>query len=212
MANSDLTVGGTISGSHSLTVNGGYGTLTLSESDTYSGGTKINGGVLQLGNSAALGTGAVAANGGMLDLNGYSIVAPSFSGSAGAITNSASNTTATLTVSQGTAATSFGGSIADGAGQVALSLSGGTLTLSGYGAYTGGTTVDGGALIITNDEALLDGSNVTVGDAALFSPVVPLQAAPAAAIAPVPEPGTLALLAAILGGAVAYRRIRRRCA
>jgi autotransporter-associated beta strand protein len=66
------------------------------------------------------------------------------------------------------------------------------LTLSGTNTYSGGTTVSDGELIVTSRSALADGSNLTVGDASLFAfdAIVPSQAAT------VPEPGTLALVAA----------------
>ena len=73
----------------------------------------------------------------------------------------------------------------------------GVLVLGGTNTYGGGTTVAGGTLIATNNEAFLDGSNLTVGNAMAFAPVVPMSAPQAAApVSPVPEPGTLALAAA----------------
>ena len=54
--------------------------LTLASANAYSGGTTIANGTLQLGNSAALGTGNLAANGGTLDMDGYSVTVASFSG------------------------------------------------------------------------------------------------------------------------------------
>jgi autotransporter-associated beta strand protein len=99
----------------------------------------------------------------------------------------------------------------------ALTLTGaGTLVLSASNNYTGGTTVYGGTLIATNVHAIADGTNLSVGDPTLLSmlpaPVVPSAAVPVtpASAAAVPEPGTLALLATMLGGAVAYRRCRRK--
>ena len=94
-------------------------------------------------------------------------------------------------------------------------MSGGSLTLSGTNTYTGGTTVDGGTLIVTNNEGLEDNSNLFVGNAlTLFGGVIPADASvsqvASPAGVPVPEPGTLALAAAVLAGAVAYRRVRRR--
>jgi autotransporter-associated beta strand protein len=195
----------------------GSGTLTLTGSNTYSGGTTINNGVLQLGNSAALGSGPLVANGGTLDLAGYSVTVPSFRGAAGVVATSVAGL-ATLTVNQ-TTATSFNGSINDGAGQLALTLQGGgTLTLSGTNTYTGGTIVSNGTVILTSNEAIEDGTNLTIGNPSAFipAPVVPgavvagLPTAPQAAIAPVPEPSTLVLLAAVLGSAAGYRRLRRR--
>ncbi len=54
----------------------------------------------------------------------------------------------------------------------------GTVILSGTNSYDGGTNVSLGNLIVTNPASLLDGSNLTVGNTALFSAVTP--AAPAA--------------------------------
>jgi autotransporter-associated beta strand protein len=91
-------------------------------------------------------------------------------------------------VISGTATSTFDGTISGAGGSLTLQV--GTLTLSGTNTYTGGTYVQGGELIVTNRAALADGSSLTVGYAALFAqtPVVP-----SAAVAPVPEPGTLAL-------------------
>ena len=58
------------------------GTVVLSGNNSYAGGTVVQNGLLQLGNTGVLGTGALAANGGTLDLAGYSVSVPSFSGAA----------------------------------------------------------------------------------------------------------------------------------
>ena len=98
----------------------------------------------------------------------------------------------------------------------ALALTGpGTLVLSGSNSYMGGTTVNSGTLIATNSHAIADGTSLSVGDPGLLSmlpaPVVPSAAAAApASITPVPEPGTLVLLAAVFGGAFVSRRMRRK--
>ncbi|MFA5193623.1 MAG: autotransporter-associated beta strand repeat-containing protein, partial [Verrucomicrobiia bacterium] len=87
--NNNLTVGGSggspgllalrgaVSGSGSLTMTGAF-TLLLTANNTYTGGTIINGGILRLGNTNALGapsggTVATVNAGGSLDLNGYAI-------------------------------------------------------------------------------------------------------------------------------------------
>ncbi len=49
-----------------------------------------------------------------------------------------------------------------------LSASNGTLILSASNNYTGGTFVEAGTLIVTNSEALPDGSSLIVGNASLF--------------------------------------------
>jgi autotransporter-associated beta strand protein len=108
----------------------------------------------------------------------------------------------------------FAGTIS---GTSSLTVVGGTLTLSGTNTYTGGTTVEDGILILSNNEAIADGTSLTVGNPSLFSaPVVPsvvagLQTVPQPAIAPVPEPGTLAILAAGMAATagICARRKRR---
>jgi autotransporter-associated beta strand protein len=99
----------------------------------------------------------------------------------------------------------------------------GTLVLAGTNSYSGDTLVAGGTLIAANVEALADGANITVGDAAAFAAADAPSAASAAAalrsvaaglpteplgaITPVPEPGTIALLAA---GAMLLAICKRR--
>jgi fibronectin-binding autotransporter adhesin len=180
----------------------GSGIQVFSGPNSYSGGTQIQSGVLQLGNSAALGTGALAADGGTLDMEGYSVIVPSFSGASGVVTDfgTGGGTGTALIVSQSTA-TTFGGTIIDGpTNKLVLALIGsGTLYLAGTNSYSGGTIVADGALIATNNEAIEDGTNVYVGsDLLAFGTVISAQASSATsppAVAPVPEPGTLALLA-----------------
>ena len=212
--NGDITVfSGIISGSGGLTMQG-PGQLNLANFNTYTGGTIVSGGSLQASINTALGTGALAVNGGTLDLAGNTVLVPSFSGAAGTVTSSLSGGTLNVTQS---IATTFGGTMTDGLGQLALDLEGGTLTLSGTNTYTGGTLVNNAELILTKPSAIEDGTNVTVGDLTQFpAPIIPSspvssQAAAASAVAPVPEPGTLALLAAgAVIGVVALRRRKPR--
>ena len=119
------------------------------------------------------------------------------------------------------------GEATPGAGQLVLSGDG-QLILSGTGLYNGGTVVDGGTLLVSSPTALADGSSLTVGDPGGGGQVVfgypagavPFAAPPGAvltslpAVSPavtfqaVPEPGTLALLAA--GAALAALAVWRR--
>ncbi len=85
-------------------------------------------------------------------------------------------------------------------------LGAGTLVLSGSNTYEGGTIVLDGTLIATNSEALPDGSNLMVGNAGAFAPVIPNDST----VSLVPEPGTLALLAAAACGPAVYRRLLSR--
>ncbi len=144
------TIGGVIadggSGGHLSLVQSGTGTLTLSNTNTYSGGTTINTGKLVIGNSNSLGSGGLTVNGGTLDLNGNQPIFTNFSGAGGTITSSIAGSILNINISS---PSTYAGSIANG---VALTLQGGNLTLSGSNTYTGTTTINGGTLLggITN--------------------------------------------------------------
>ena len=184
-----VTLSGLLSGPGSLT-KVDSGTLIFADSNSYSGGTTINGGTLQVANAGALGTAGVAMNAGLLNLNTFSIGVPSLSGTAGTISdlsNSGSGTT-TLSVNQ-SANTTFNGVIRNGAQTLlALSKSGtGVLTLSGSNTYTGPTTISQGKLVVdgwlTNSAVSVNGgtlggtgylSSVTVTASGTLAPGDPL--------------------------------------
>ena len=197
--------------------------LTLAAPNTYTGGTTVNGGTLQLDNAAAFGAGGLTVANGVVDLNAFGLTAANGNalpwlsgGSAGTITDNgySGGVTTTLTVNQSTT-TTFGGTIADGPSDLlSLAMTGpGKLVLSGTGAYSGGTFADDGILVAATASAIPAGGALTVGAGGtfIFDPTAaggPVEMGlSAAGVAAVPEPGTLALLAAgaVLGFA-AWRR------
>ncbi|BCG91070.1 hypothetical protein MesoLj113c_71800 [Mesorhizobium sp. 113-3-9] len=134
----------------------GLSTLTLSGSNTYSGGTRIEAGTLELKGNGTLGapTGKLdIASGATLLFDTTALTVGSLSG-AGTVTRSDFNP-GVLTVDQATD-TTFSGVIADYFDEIngvttmtGLTKSGtGTLTLSGNNTYTGTTNVTGGTLLV----------------------------------------------------------------
>ena len=125
--------------------------------------------------------------------------------------NGAFNTD-TVTFDTGGKNITVAGSIS-GAGMALLKTGSGTLILSGSDNYTGGTLVDAGMLLVTDADGIPAGSSLTVGSGGtvIFTPAggSAMEVSHAGAIAPVPEPGTLALLA-VAGMAAAVAAWRRR--
>jgi fibronectin-binding autotransporter adhesin len=158
--------GGPITGIASL-MKSGPGTLTLAQTNSYGGGTMILGGVIALGASNALPVAGglilgTSGGSGTFDMAGFNQQLAGLaigSGAASAsqiIGNSAVSSTSTLTYN-GSSST-FAGTIQDGingsGGQVALTLAGGLLNLSGSNTYSGSTTIQGGTLQLGSAAAL----------------------------------------------------------
>src|SRR6185312_8341787 len=103
--NNTIAVANDISGSGSLTQDG-TGILLLSGTNTYSGATTINAGILKGGTANAFsGNSAFTVNaGGTLDLNGFNQSVGSIAGN-GALINSASGTAALSIGSDGSSST-----------------------------------------------------------------------------------------------------------
>ncbi len=129
----------------------GAGTLVLGAANTYTGGTLVSAGTLQLGTGGSLATtGALTVNGGTFDLNDNNQTVSSLSGAGGTI----DLCTCTLTVDQ-SGNTSYAGTIIGTGGGGFLTKDGtGKLTLSGTNTFSGGTNLDGGTLSISSDANL----------------------------------------------------------
>jgi fibronectin-binding autotransporter adhesin len=139
----------------------GTNTLTLSGTNTFTGGVTISNGVLAIGSTGALNSttpnavtfAASAPSGTKLALNGNSVAVSSLSStSTNPVVENANAAAATLTLGLAGSST-YGGIFQDGSGGGALSFvknGAGTFTLSSAGSstYTGTTTVNAGTLLI----------------------------------------------------------------
>ena len=140
------------------------GTLLITSSASYTGGTIVTGGTLTLGHATntLANTGAVTVSGGILDIGANTDTVGVVTLSSGSITG----TTGTLTGSSYTVSNTSGTTTisANLGGSAALTKSGaGALTLSGANTYTGGTTVSAGTLTLADGtNALADTGAVTV--------------------------------------------------
>jgi autotransporter-associated beta strand protein len=208
------TFSGTITGNINFLRQTATSTLTqvLAGENSYTGTTTINSGNLQLGTNNAFPTGTALSVNGISTIGSTTVTVPAtlnlagfnqtvaslsgtISGNAATITNNGGSTS-TLTVN-GTAATTFAGSIADGASPIALVRAGtGSLTLTGDNPYTGGTTILGGTLKVNNTAGSGTGSGpvlvsagATFGGSGMLAGSVTLD--PAAHIVPGSSIGTL---------------------
>jgi autotransporter-associated beta strand protein len=193
----------------------GSGTQTLSGENNYTGGTTVDAGTLALGAAASLPGNTAVTVSGTLDLVTFGGNVSLLNGS-GTVDHSGQGSS-TLTVGSG----DFTGAIENSGGSLGLlKVGNGELILSGSNTYSGGTDVAAGTLGVTNPAALPNETNLTVdaGGTFIFDPsaaadpvlahraAVPVSAADLVGAVPVPEPSTVALLAAgvmvAAGGAV----------
>jgi autotransporter-associated beta strand protein len=169
-----LTVTATISGG-GLNKNGS-GTLVLSSSNTYTGGTTLIAGPLTAGSSSALGSGVLTLQGGTLSASGGALSlanAVTLAGNAAiggsyALTLTGSVTLTgnrTLTVTD-TGGATISGAIGQSTSGLGLTKAGvGTLVLSASNTYTGATTVSAGTLLVNGviTSAVTVASGATLG-------------------------------------------------
>ena len=169
-----------IAGSGPVVMNG-TNSLTINTSNTYSGGTTLNAGTLNIDNASSLGTGTLTIAGGTIDNTTVSAITLStnntqnwnsdftFGGTSalnlgtGAVTLSANR----IITTNGTAALTVGGAIG-GAGFSLTKAGNGTLILSGASGYTGGTNINAGTVAITNAASLGAATGTTTINAGIL--------------------------------------------
>lgn len=180
--NYTISGAGAISGGASLTKSG-TGSLTITNTNTFGGGTVLNDGLLMVNAAAALGTGPLTLHGGQLSsvntTNAPAFTVPaSFDGTVtlGHATNTAGmtfggvNTLAgdtTINVALPEASNNnvgLSGTLTDGASSFKLTKTGtGILRLFVANAYDGGTLVEGGTLYVSNAASMGTGAVTVTG-------------------------------------------------
>ena len=182
--NAPLTLAGTIaeSGTSASVTKVANNTVTLSGAgNTWTGGTFIQAGTLQAGINNALpaSTALTLGNGtnsGTLDLNGFNVsvgaLATAGTGTANIIGSSSTTAPSTLTFAGTSTPSTFNGTIEDvigsGTQTTSLVVSSGSLALPVANTFTGGTTVNGGTLLVNNTSgSALGTGNVTLNGGTL---------------------------------------------
>ncbi|MDO5472999.1 MAG: autotransporter-associated beta strand repeat-containing protein [Akkermansia sp.] len=226
VSNADGTVtiegAGQIQGAGKLTKTGN-GTLALNTRNAYTGGTELNGGTIEVGDSYALGLGEVQLKSGKLDLGGCG-VGNTIKATGGTLAGAGDY--AGMLLVNGELALEGDVSAAGGVGLVSGKISGGSIkdsliaadggelastiigsssvtaqegkvTISGDNSYSGGTTISGAELTVKHANALGSGAISATGTSSLIVDGVTL--APAKAIS---NSGTLTISGKFDGSAL----------
>ena len=147
----DTSFSGVISGSGGFLIKTGTGTMTLSGSNTYTGGTTLSAGALRVANSSALG---LESN--ILTIGGGATLKASDSFSTSRATTlggAGSGVGGTIEVAAGKTLDYASGSGLSGSGSL-IKTGAGTLMLEGTNPFTGGLYIQAGTLAANSQEAL----------------------------------------------------------
>jgi len=163
----DLSISGVISmneGNGAL-IKAGAGTMVLSGTNTYTGTTTINGGILALSGGAAIFNGgtvtlANAAGAGLRLDASETIGALTGGGASGGNVNLQANT---LTISAGSTSVNYTGTISGTGG---VTVTGGRLAIGGTQTYSGTTDIQGGYLEVNGSALTLADSVLNIGSGA----------------------------------------------
>ena len=158
-AYTDPLLGGVYGGPVGTLTMAGSGLLTLAAANSYSGNTILSGGMLSLGNAAALaGTGSITFRGGTLQFSASNTADYStrIKNSAAAVALDTNNQNVT-----------FGGAIDRSNSGGLTKLGSGALTLAGNNGYTGTTTINGGVLAAGAVNTLSANSAITISGGTL---------------------------------------------
>jgi fibronectin-binding autotransporter adhesin len=136
------TVSATLTGTGRVVKNG-TGTVVLSGTNTYTGGTTVEGGLINFASASNFGTGSIVLDGGGLQWA---------TGSTADISNLVTLGTAGGTFDSNGNSVALAAAIA-GTGSL-IKAGAGTLTLSAVNTYTGGTRIDAGTLMISGSGTL----------------------------------------------------------
>lgn len=145
------TINSTVAGSNGIILSGagnGNKILALGGNNTFTGGVRVYGGILQLNNAGALnatGVNALTVQTGTVRLNGQQVTVAGLDGD-GTVNNNSSTTSVLIVKGGGT----FTGTLVDGStASLGLTKSGNaTLTLQGNNQFTGATLVEQGVLVV----------------------------------------------------------------
>ena len=154
-ANDPLRMTGTISGVGSVTKLGAASLVLANTANSYSGGTNIDGGILQFTALSELGTGNISFAGGTLQYSGntddISTRTITLNGASNGTLNGQILPVALTgggTIDTNGSNVTFANPIGNGGSGGLTKTGNGTLTVNGANSWTGGTAVTGGTLIV----------------------------------------------------------------